>query len=404
MKRRIGLVILLIDLVFGMLLAQPMGAESPTPAPTAIVAAPAATPTAAPNAGPVATPVTNTDGTEPPVATEPPDNTDPATSVKVGKGPFGFSIDLGDWIGKLLTGLWKALGVDGIGKFGDQIAGWLLANPDLTTSAGQMGNVQRMVDALRLASLSLVIVLFLVAVYRFWLGGETAPQASLGRLLGVLFALGFYKPLVGWLIGGSNAVTSGVLHAGTNAAHPSFGGLLAAIPGTSPLWALAGVIALLFLFVLGVVRMLGFAFLLVAYVLGPLMLPLGLVPETAGYCAAWGKHTAKLLFWPVLWAVEFRLFDALKEGLYLPPDSAGQTILAAFAALGMLLVMVKTPILVHSGTFEEHARTAGRAVKTVVVTVASGGAGGAAAGAGSGSASAASAQSTQAAAGKATNP
>ena len=55
--------------------------------------------------------------------------------------------------------------------------------------------------------------------------------------------------------------------------------------------ALAGVIALLFLFILGVVRMLGFAFLLVAYVLGPLMLPLGLVPETAGYCAAWGKHT-----------------------------------------------------------------------------------------------------------------
>jgi len=378
-------ILFVVALCLGLVAACPVAAQAPTPVPT-----PAGPPT---TVRPSATPVPSTDGNEPPVATEAPDTSDPATSVRVGKGPFGFSIDLGDWIGKLLKGLWKALGVDVIGQYGDQITGWLLANPDLTASAGQMGNVQRMADALRLASLSLVIVLFLVAVYRFWLGGEQAPQASLGRLLAVLFALGFYKPLVGWLIGGSNAVTAGVLHAGTNAAHPDFGALLAAIPGTSPLWALAGVIALAFLLVLGVVRMLGFAFLLVAYVLGPLMLPLGLVPETAGYCVAWGKHTAKLLFWPVLWAVEFRLFDALKEGLYLRPDSAGQETLAAFAALGMLLVMVKTPILLHSGAFEEHARTAGRAVVTVVTR----GAGGGAAGASAGSAATTSAQSSPAA-------
>ncbi len=378
MKRWTLVLIATLSILLMLLSLRPVAAQAPTPVPT-----PAGTPTAA---TPVATPVPSTDGSEPPVATEAPDTSDPATSVTVGKGPFGFSIDLGDWIGKLLKGLWKALGVDGIAKFGDQIAGWLLRNPDLTTSAGQMGNVQRMADALRLASLSLVIVLFLVSVYRFWLGGETAPQASLSRLLGVLFVLGFYKPLVGWLIGGSNALTDGVLHAGTNAAPPSFGALLTAIPDTGALWALAGVVALAFLMVIGVVRMLGFAFLLVLYVAGPLVLPLGLVPETAGYCALWAKHGAKLLFWPVVWAIEFRLFDALKEGLYLPPDSAGHFILAPFAALGMLLVMVKTPILLHSGSFEQHARTAGRMARTVVVTMATGGAGGAAAGAGSGTA------------------
>jgi len=385
-NRSAALLFLTLIAVLLLASARPVAAQVPTstPVPTGMVTT-AATPSAMPAPG--------TDGSEPPVATEAPDTSDPATSVRVGKGPFGFSIDLGDWIGKLLKGLWKALGVDVIGQYGDQITGWLLANPDLTATAGQMGNVQRMTDALRLASLSLVIVLFLVAVYRFWLGGEQAPQASLGRLLGVLFALGFYRPLVGWLVGGSNALTDGVLHAGTNAAHPDFGALLGAIPGTSPLWALAGVIALAFLLVLGVVRMLGFAFLLVAYVLGPLMLPLGLVPETSGYCVAWGKHTAKLLFWPVLWAVEFRLFDALKEGLYLRPASAGQETLAAFAALGMLLVMVKTPILLHSGAFEEHARTAGRAVVTVVTR----GAGGGAAGAGAGSAATTSTQSSPAA-------
>jgi len=395
MARRLLHIFLLVGLLAGVVIPRPVGAEPPVATPVPSISAPAATPTTAPGAGPVATPAGNTDGTEPPVATEPPDTSDPATSVKVGKGPFGFSIDLGDWIGKLLRGLWKALGVDVIGKFGDEIAGWLLKNPDLTTGAGQMGNVQRMADALRLASLSLVIVLFLVSVYRFWLGGEQAPQASLGRLLAVLFTLGFYKPLVGWLIGGSNAITDGVLHAGTNTAHPSFGALLTAIPDTGALWALAGVIALAFLMVIGVVRMLGFAFLLVLYVAGPLVLPLGLVPETAGYCALWAKHGAKLLFWPVIWAIEFRLFDALKEGLYLPPDSAGHFILAPFAALGMLLVMVKTPILLHSGTFEQHARTGGRAVKTAVVTVFTGGAGGAASAARTGAATGA--QSTGAA-------
>jgi hypothetical protein len=185
-----------------------------------------------------------------------------------------------------------------------------------------------------------------------------------------------------------------VLHAGTNAAQPSFGTILAAIPDTGALWALAGVIALAFLVVIGVVRMLGFAFLLVLYVAGPLVLPLGLVPETAGYCALWAKHGAKLLFWPVVWAIEFRLFDALREGLYLP-DSVGHAVLAPFAALGMLLVMVRTPILLHSGSFEQHARTAGRVARTVVVTMATGGAGGVAS---AGSGAAASTQATTAAA------
>lgn len=147
---------------------------------------------------------------------------------------------------------------------------------------------------------------------------------------------------------------------------------------------------LLFVFVLGVVRLLGYAALLVAYVLGPVLLPLGLVPEAAGYTALWAKHTAKLLVWPVLWAVEFRLFDALKEGLYLP-DRVGHAALAPFAALGMLLVMWKTPLMLHSGSFEQGARSAVRVVRVAAgaaVTAFSGGAAapiagtGAAAGAG----------------------
>jgi len=365
-----------------------MGCVSP-PSPAHAASAPVATPrvsalTSTPIPTPIPTVMPNADGTRSdgtPVGTPtdtPTPTSNPATSVQIGTGPFAFSVDLGDWIAKLLAGTWKALGVDGIKGFGDDIAGWLLRNPDLATSAGQMGNVQRMADALRLASVSVCIALFVAGVYRVWLGGEASPVASLGRLGLVLFALGFYKPLAGWLVSGTNAVTDGVLHAGTNATPTGFGAILAAIPGTSPVWALAGVIALLFLFVLGVVRLLGYAFLLVAYVLGPVLLPLGLVPEAAGYTALWAKHSAKLLLWPVLWATEFRLFDALREGLYLP-DAVGHAALAPFAALGMLLVMWKTPLMLHSGSFEQGARSAVRVVRVAAGAATAAFSGGAAA-------------------------
>jgi len=230
----------LVPLVVAVFVARPVLAEVPTPlatptaigTPTATATPGPGTPTPSPTPATESGPPASADGTEAP--------TDPDTSVTIGKGPVAFHVDLGAWIGKLLTGLWKALGVNGITGFGDDIAGWLLTNPNLTATDGQMGNVQRMVDALRLASLSLVIVLFLATVYRFWLGGETAPTAALGRLVTVLFALGFYKQLVGLLVAASNAVAQGALHAGTNGAHPDFGAILGAIPGTSPLWALIG--------------------------------------------------------------------------------------------------------------------------------------------------------------------
>lgn len=360
MRRRV-----ILMCVIGALLAGITVATYPTTAARAQTSARTPTTTAIPTVTgtPVATgtPASATAIPWPTFAPEPP--TDPETSVRVGAGPFAFNVDLGDWIAKLLRGMGKAVGVDAIASFGGEIAGWMLVNPDLTHDSGQMANVQRMTDALRLAALSLVIVLFIAAVYRLWLGGASAPVAALGRLVAVLVALGFYKPLVGLLVGASNAVTGGVLRAGTNVKPPAIGEILAAIPTTNPLWSLAGVVALAFLFVLGVVRILGFAFLLVAYVAGPVMLPLALIPETAGYTALWAKHGTKLLFWSVLWALEFRLFDALKEGLYLPDRSVGQALLAPFAALAMLVVMFRTPLLLHSGSFEQSARSAVRVVR-----------------------------------------
>ena len=88
------------------------------------------------------------------------------------------------------------------------------------------------------------------------------------------------------------------------------------------------------------------------------------------------------------------LFAALQDSLNTvwhvedQKRSIWQTVRDKISSLGMLLVMVRTPIVLHSGSFEQHARTAGRVARTVVVTMATGGAGGAAsAGAGSSTAS-----------------
>lgn len=400
MRRRISLTFLLGAALIAVAVAAIPAAAAPTPAST-VTSTVTATATVA--ASPTATSVPAATAVPwPTFAPEPP--TDPETSVRVGTGPFAFHVDLGDWIAKLLRGMGKAIGVDAVASFGGEIAGWMLVNPDLTRDVGQMGNVQRMTDALRLAALSLVIVLFVASVYRLWLGGGEAPVAATGRLVAVLVALGFYKPLVGLLVGASNAVTGGVLHAGTNAKPPAIGEILAAIPTTNPLWSLAGVIALVFLFVLGVVRILGYAFLLVAYVAGPVVLPLALVPETAGYTALWAKHATKLLFWSVLWALEFRLFDALKEGLFLPDPSVGHALLAPFSALAMLVVMFRTPLMLHSGSFEQTARSAVRVVRVAAAAATTAFSGGATAAAGLGGAARMSRSATPMTTPAATNP
>ena len=92
MNRSTALLFLTSIAVLLLASARPVAAQGPTPTP-------ALTGTATTAATPIATPAPRTDGNELPVATEAPDTGDPASSVRVGTGPFGFSFVLGDWIG-----------------------------------------------------------------------------------------------------------------------------------------------------------------------------------------------------------------------------------------------------------------------------------------------------------------
>ncbi len=290
-----------------------------------------------------------------------------------------------DWTA-LLTGLLKGfyavLVGDGIQQLGDQLAGFVLATPNLLAEDGGMGNVQRLVDDLRAAAVGACLVVFTFTVVQFTAGREQEPAAALGRLGAVLLALGFYRPLVGWLLQGASALSSGIQHVGADTTTGAFtGALKLLLPAAAPLWYLLGLLGALLVIAIGVVKIVGLAFLLLTYVAGPLLLPLGIHPRTAGWVGVWAEHLVKALLWPVLWALEFRVFGAIAGGLTLTDArgqfSLGTGALGALTALALLAIMAGTPWALHTQfTLRQGAqvvvRQAGRAADAAVAAATGG--------------------------------
>jgi hypothetical protein len=282
----------------------------------------------------------------------------------------------------LLKGLYAVLVGDGIQQLGDQLAGFVLATPNLLAADGGMGNVQRLVDDLRAAAVGACLVAFTATVIQFTAGREQEPAAALGRLGAVLLALGFYRTLVGWLLQGAGALSSGVQHVGADTTTGAFtGALKLLLPTAAPLWYLLALLGALLVIAIGVVKIVGLAFLLLTYVAGPLLLPLGIHPRTAGWVGVWAEHLVKALLWPVLWALEFRVFGAITGGLTLT-DARGEFspatgALGALTALALLAIMAGTPWALHTQfTLKRGAqvvvRQAGRAADAAAVAATGG--------------------------------
>jgi len=282
----------------------------------------------------------------------------------------------------LLKGLYAVLVGDGIQQLGDQLAGFVLATPNLLAEDGGMGNVQRLVDDLRAAAVGACLVAFTFTVVQFTAGREQEPAAALGRLGAVLLALGFYRPLVGWLLQGASALSSGIQHVGADTTTGAFtGALKLLLPAAAPLWYLLALLGALLVIAIGVAKIVGLAFLLLTYVAGPLLLPLGIHPRTAGWVGVWAEHLVKALLWPVLWALEFRVFGAIAGGLTLTDArgqfSLGTGALGALTALALLAIMAGTPWALHTQfTLRQGAqvvvRQAGRAADAAVATATGG--------------------------------
>lgn len=283
----------------------------------------------------------------------------------------------------VIEALWKLVIGDGIEAIGNEIAAFLLATPNLLSNEGSMANVQGVVDALRLAAIGACLIIFTFTVAQFTAGREEAPQAALGRLLAVMVALGFYRTFVGWLLRGANELAFGIQAIGSDNTTGVFNAALAAlVPAALPFWYILSIVGGGLVIAVGVVKILGLAFLLLTYAAGPLLLPLAIHPRTAGWVGLWAEHLVKALLWPVLWALQFRLFGAIAGGLTFVDAQGnldlGTGALGALTSLAMLVIMAGTPWTLHTrftvaryGGFV--VRQAGRAVDAAVL-VATGGA------------------------------
>ncbi len=273
-----------------------------------------------------------------------PDGPD-TSDTRVGIGPF--SIDLSDWTAKFLYGAWAAVGGNEIKGVGNQIAALMLTNPDVTVSTGGMQSVQNLVDGMILFSLSLVTVMFVVSVWRFSYGELQQPQSALTRLVAAIFLLGFYRYLFRYLVGASNAATYAIL-GGSSVEAASLTQVVAHIVPTTSLWVIVGLAAFVFVLLLAFVRIMGLVYILVLYALGPLVIPLMMDKSTASYFDFWWRSLVRVLAWSIVWAVEFKLFDAVTAmGV---TGGVAETFLAPVVALVLVYVMFKTPSMLPGPT------------------------------------------------------
>jgi len=184
------------------------------------------------------------------------------------------------------------------------------------------------------------------------------------RAVLVVAALGFYRLLVGELLGAIDALTQGILTAGGDTVSAEFGGILRSLGLlTIPFWRVIALTGLVFIVAIGVVKVIGLVLLLLLYAAGPVLLPLAIHPKGAGWVGTWAEHFVKILIWPALFAFEFRVFGALGAGISFTGAQGNidlvQGGLGVIVALASLLVILVTPWGCHTQF------TAARAIQIV---------------------------------------
>jgi len=273
-----------------------------------------------------------------------------------------------DWktlLGGFVNGLWNLLVGDGFARDAGQIAGLLLVNPNLTDGGTpQMRNIQALVDDLRAAGVGLALLVLTVQVLEAMAGAGTGLGGVVVRAVLVVAALGFYRLLVGELLGAIDALTQGILTAGGDTVSAEFGGILRSLGLlTIPFWRVIALSGLVFIVAIGVVKVIGLVLLLLLYAAGPVLLPLAIHPKGAAWVGTWAEHFVKILVWPALFAFEFRVFGALGAGISFTGAQGNidlvQGGLGVIVALASLLVILVTPWGCHTQF------TAARAIQIV---------------------------------------
>lgn len=260
-----------------------------------------------------------------------------------------------------------------------QIGAWLLQTPDFASPRfAATAPIRDFIDALRGAGWALLLVTAAAAAIRFKLGLDPEPNSTVVRLLVCAVFLGFYHELFSWATGVSNQITSGIF-----SIEASGWGALGrfAIPGFMPLQSILMLASFFVLLVVGFVRVLSLVLLLVVYVVGPLIVPLRMIPEW-DFFSQWWQTGLRALVWPILWAVEAKLILVVTATAW--AGGIAGVLFAPLAQIALLYAMYKTPSWVsvagHAGAPKilrtiTNVQTAGRIAYYTATAAGTGGVG-----------------------------
>ncbi len=228
--------------------------------------------------------------------------------------------------------------VEGRPDIASQIGSWVLQTPNFASpDFGGTAAVRDFIDALRAAGWALLLVTAAAAAIKFKLGLDPQPSSTVVRLLVCALCLGFYHELFSWAVSASNQITSGIFDI-REAGWEGLGRFT--VPGFMPLQSILMLVAFFVLLVVGFVRVLSLVLFLVVYVIGPIVVPLRMIPEW-DFFSQWYQTGLRALVWPVLWAVEAKLILVLTTNAW--AGGIAGVLFAPLAQIALLYAMYKTP-------------------------------------------------------------
>ncbi len=348
-------------------------------APVAATAAskPASTPTPVVTQTPYPTytpPPTQTAYPSPTVVPSPsplPQGVNPAHPTHYCTGLFNWCPDLGAGVGALFSALGTVVNGLVVGLFSpiehhlsDGFSGMvapfqhdLTYTPDIPheVSWGGIRNVQTSLQELA-ATLFFGLLLFGVfARYLEQLGHGDFAQLTSPVRRGVVVSglIAGYPTLMGWGLGVINAVADVINGIPLDAHESAWQAIRGAIYSLHAVLSLQGfldavvmLVAFMLVLLSVVVRDFGLAMLGALYLVGPLCMACYVSPYLEMIARAWVKMTISLALWPIGYAVVLKVIAVMLAGGGPLSELGGFS--AALGALGLVLLLYKTPAVVGS--------------------------------------------------------
>jgi hypothetical protein len=363
-------IVLSIGIMVAVLLLAPGAAVGAASKPTS-TAPPVATQTPYPTYTPPATQTPYPSPTVMPSPSPIPQGVNPTHQSQYCTGLLNWCPDLGAFVGAIFSalgtvvnGLLVALFSPIEHRLSDGFTGMvkpfqhdLTYTPDIAheISWGGIRNVQTSLQELA-ATLFFGLLLFGVfARYLEQLGHGDFAQLTSPVRRGVVVSgvIAGYPTLMGWGLGVINAV-AGVINGIPLDAHESawqaIRGAIYSLHAVLSLQGVLDVVVMLLAFVLVllsvVVRDFGLAMLGALYLVGPLCLACFVSPYLEMIARAWVKMTISLALWPIGYAVVLKVIAVMLAGGGPLSELGGFS--AALGALGLVLLLYKTPAVVGS--------------------------------------------------------